>query len=218
MKRKLLKSSVGLMAVVAIAVPASLYASMPNTINVDGEVWRSDVNSGQDVCALVREEKGSCDYSYYDIGSRTHFVTTTSARAEEDRLIVKNQNDEIIDDFRITSGTDHRTAVAERRGIERSQVQWLSGDTEFNRDYQYEAILLVVTGEDSDVPVGVTQDRIIVKDSNKEIIADFMVDSGIDHVDAVVAELDVSRESVEWLSGDTELDRDWGYEAILLVR
>lgn len=45
-----------------------------------------------------------------------------------------------------------------------------------------------------------------------------MVPAGTDHVEYVAREQGVGHDRVEWLSGDTEYDREWGYEAHLLVR
>ena len=111
---------------------------------VDGEYWQK-VKSGTDVCAVVREHYDVCRYVKYSDHEKTHYVETEETHPQQDRLIVKNVNDEVIDDFLVPAGTDHRTAVATRRGVDISEVEWLSGDTQPNESlgYGYEAILLI---------------------------------------------------------------------------
>lgn len=62
------------------------------------------------------------------------------------------------------------------------------------------------------------QDKLIVKNSSNQIVAEYMVPAGTNHREYVAGQLKVSIDKVEWLSGDTEYDRAWGYEAHLLVK
>lgn len=154
-------------------------------------------------------------------------LTQAGAMTFQDRLIIKDSDNQVIRDFMVSSGTNHRVAAAEELGVEVNTIEWLSGDTEWDRDYQYEAVMLASeydssAGEDDDSEqdTGNTtaQDRLIVKNQDNQVLEDFRVESGINHRQAVADRMDTALESVEWVSGDTEFNREYQYQAILLVR
>lgn len=45
-------------------------------LHVNGELWRSDVAQGKDVCELVRNTFGSCNYIRFDAENDIHYVET----------------------------------------------------------------------------------------------------------------------------------------------
>jgi hypothetical protein len=212
------KSALSVLALATMVVPSTTLATGQvhyNTVKVDGEVWTTTFRPGADVCAAVRKEKGSCFYIGYDARTKTHCVETSADRAKADRLIDKDTQDKVLADFAVPAGANHREAVAARLQVSLERVVWLSGDTEWAREYQYEAILLVL---DAPKQVPAKQDRLIVKNAKKEVVADFQVNRGTDHVKAVAEKLHLAPAKVEWLSGDSVLNQPYGYEAILLVR
>lgn len=212
----ILNGVVSLLVVAVVVIPSSTFAApLYNTVVVDGNVWSTTFLVGQNVCEAVKKEKGTCFYVKYNPLTKTHYVETRVNAAQADRLIVKDVKEKVLADFIVPAGTNHRTAVADRLKVNRDNVIWMSGDTQPNQAYQYEAILLVL--EPVPTPV-VKQDRIIVKNVKKEVIADFYVNAGVDHITAVANKLKVAPKAVEWLSGDTQVNKPYGYEAILLVR
>ena len=142
--KRITKTLFALMMIAGVAVPVMASAATTDSVRVNGTVQYTGLAFGSSICDLVRADYGSCDYIRYDAASNTHVVETAPAMSPMDRLIVKNVNNQIIDDFQVNSGVNHREAVANRLNVSLSQVEWLSGDTEFSRgQYQYEAILLV---------------------------------------------------------------------------
>ena len=148
--------------------------------------------------------------------------TVSASSMFQDKLIVKNSSNQIVAEYMVPAGTNHREYVAGQLKVSIDKVEWLSGDTEYGRLWGYEAHLLVSDAQTTTPvpnpvnPVG--QDKLIVKNTNNVIIAEYVVASGTNHVDYVAHQQKVSIDKVEWLSGDTEYDRAWGYEAHLLVR
>lgn len=212
----ILTSVLSLLIVATVTIPSSAFATpLYNTVVVDGNVWSTTFLVGQNVCEAVKQEKGTCFYVKYNPLTKTHYVETQVNAAQADRLIVKDVKEKVLADFIVPAGTNHRTAVADKLKVNRDNVIWMSGDTQPNKEYQYEAILLVL--DPIPAPV-VKQDRLIVKNVKKEVIADFYVNPGVDHITAVANQLKISPQAVEWLSGDTQVNKPYGYEAILLVR
>ncbi len=144
--------------------------------------------------------------------------TVAASGAFQDKLIVKNTSNQVIAEYMVPAGTNHREYVASQLGVPHSNVEWLSGDTEYNRAWGYEAHLLVRSNTTPPTPQPSSQDKLIVKNTSNQVIAEYMVASGTNHVSYVAQMQGVATDRVEWLSGDTEYDRAWGYEAHLLVR
>jgi hypothetical protein len=148
-------------------------------------------------------------------------VTVAASGAFQDKIIVKNGMNQVVAEYMVPSGTNHGEYAASQLGVPHNTVEWLSGDTEYNRPWGYEAVLLVRDAEAGEQPAEVErsgQDRIVVKNSMDQVVAVYLVPAGTNHNEYVAGQLGVPHTSVEWLSGDTEYGREWGYEAVLLVR
>ncbi len=263
---------------IVVVIPNIAYARRVQYVYANG-AFEIFILSGYDVCEHIRRNFALCTYIKYVEEEDRHYVSTVAAESQQDRLIVKDLSGEIIDDYLIPAGSNHRESVAERQGVSLYEVQWNSGEETINEDYQYQAnISLVERGNDriivknmdgdiladyivpvgtisqryvaeqlgldrnqvrwtsgrevsnkeyqyegiltiwEDAPLILPPDGISVRNENEEIIVEFLVDSGTDHINAVAEKMNVSRDQVVWLFGRHRYNDEVGYQSHLLVR
>lgn len=102
-------------------------------------------------------------------------ITVAASGAFQDKLIVKNGSNQVVAEYYVSAGTDHREYVAGQLGVPHTSVEWLSGDTEYNREWGYEAQLLVRDAKAGEQPSPEYsgQDKLIVKNTSNQVIAEY---------------------------------------------